>query len=745
MARKFIALNYITALSLFFLPSQNLFAQTNDASPTIVNQKQTLSENNKNKKAEKTFQIVDITNVSADDPLTAVKTITLAKNVKTIKCDVFIAGGGLGGVAAAQKIWQLNEKVKNTGKLPLRVILSEETDWLGGQATAQGVSALDENYLVESTGCTANYQKLRHAIRNNYKSNHKLTETAAQQKYLNPGTCWVSRLAFEPKVALEEIDTLLTPAFADSSLKVFYRHKLFYAKNRRKIFSFLKNNPVKSVYLANLDTGEQLAVRAKIFIDATECGDLLPLAKLPYTSGVESKDTTGELHAPPYANSDNVQDYTYPFAIELRTGENHTITKPSLYDELLQQGQFSFGKFKMFADSERDTPEGKQKLLPFWTYRRLIDTNNFTGGDYPHDISMINWSSNDVRGKNFIDRPAAEKAKYLAFGKLVSLGFLYWLQTTAPRDDGGIGYPELALCPDIMGTHDGLSKHPYIRESRRALTKYTVVEQDIAASSNQTTRRAKLFNDSTGIGLYPIDIHGHEEIPGAGQASKPFQIPLGSLIPRKYTAVLPACKNIGVTHITNGAYRLHPVEWAIGEAQGALTHYCLIHKATPEQVFNNLLLLRDFQRLLIETGVPIYWFNDISPEHPAFSAAQYLAVANIMPGDKDHLNFHPDKPITHAEVAYALAKLFSLDTDQAVKSCLDCGLFAAQNDQTVDPGKPLNNAELKSIAEHKLFKHIEAAQTLLNLDAANDSSLTRAQFAIWLFTVAQSRPLFGKL
>ena len=79
-----------------------------------------------------------------------------------------------------------------------------------------------------------------------------------------------------------------------------------------------------------------------------------------------------------------------------------------------------------------------------------------------------------------------------------------------------------------------------------------------------------------GVGSYRIDLH-----PSTGGnnyidiSSLPFQIPLGALIPRRVENLLPACKNLGTTHITNGCYRLHPVEWAIGEAAGALAAYCL--------------------------------------------------------------------------------------------------------------------------------------------------------------------------
>src|SRR5439155_18948690 len=82
------------------------------------------------------------------------------------------------------------------------------------------------------------------------------------------------------------------------------------------------------------------------------------------------------------------------------------------------------------------------------------------------------------------------------------------------------------------------------------------------------------FSDSVGVGSYRIDLH-----PSSGGdnyldvSSLPFQIPLGALIPRRVENLLPACKNLGVTHITNGCYRLHPVEWNIGEAAGALAAF----------------------------------------------------------------------------------------------------------------------------------------------------------------------------
>ena len=67
-----------------------------------------------------------------------------------MKTDILIVGGGTGGVAAA-----LSAAAR--GK---RVVLTEETDWIAGQLTSQGVPP-DEHPWIESFGCTARYRLFR--------------------------------------------------------------------------------------------------------------------------------------------------------------------------------------------------------------------------------------------------------------------------------------------------------------------------------------------------------------------------------------------------------------------------------------------------------------------------------------------------------------------------------------------------------------------------------------------------------
>jgi hypothetical protein len=581
------------------------------------------------------FEVTDVQSVCHDNPATGVRTFELARKPKVVRSDVVIAGGGMGGTAAAIRAAQAG----------LRVCVTEETDWIGGQLSAQGVSALDENYMVETSGATRLYQTLRQRIREHYRTLPGVGADVSSDERLNPGDCWVSWLAFEPSVALNKLDTVIDQATGGTPLTILRRHKIVRLK--------LAHGRIRSALAVDLDTGKFVELRAKLFLDATELGDLLPLAGMPYATGAEGRSETGEAHAPELANPDNVQDYTYPFVVELREGEKHVIPKPPMYEQFRDAGKFSFLGYKMFSNAP--TPSGQSEYLPFWTYRRLIAKDKFSRV-FPHDVAMINWEANDTRGENLIDQTPVAEAERLAIGKNISLGFLYWLQTEAPRDDGGKGYPELLLRTDVLGTKDGLSKYPYIRESRRIKADETIVEHDIAAATTPGAR-ARIFDDSVGIGLYPIDIHGKQDVPGAGQSSSPFQIPLGALVQSTVRNLIPSCKNIGTTHITNGAYRLHPVEWAIGEAAGTLAAYCTKHHTTPEKIRRNQAKLRALQKTLIDGGAPLYWYDDVPTDHPNFAAIQFLSVCGIMRGSADSLSFDPEAEISADDAAGVDAKL----------------------------------------------------------------------------------------
>lgn len=536
-------------------------------------------------------------------------TLTAAKELRT---DIAIIGGGLGGVAAALAALRNGQ----------RVILTEETDWIGGQTTSQIVPP-DEHRWIESFGGTASYRRYRSAIRDYYRQHYPLTEAARAALHLNPGNGSVSRICHEPRVSVAVLEAMLAPYVSSGRLTVLLQHK--------PVAADVQGNTVRAVTVKSLASGKEHTIQAPYFLDATELGDLLPLTKTEYVTGFESKQQTGELHAPAQAQPLNMQAITWCFAMEHRAGEDHTLDRPEDYafwrDYIPKLDTAWPGKFLAWEQPHPITlkprvgsidPEGKglpPNVQNFWTYRRILDRQNFMPGTFAADTTIVNWPMNDYFLGPIIEVSEAEAAKHLRGAKQLSLSLLYWMQTEAPRPDGGTGWKGLRLRPDITDTEDGLAKYPYIRESRRLQAEFTVLEQHVGTEARAATLQkkpeevtAEAFADSIGVGSYRIDLHmstgGNNYI---DVSSLPFQIPLGALIPKRVENLLPACKNLGVTHITNGCYRLHPVEWNIGEAAGALAAHAIQSKQTPRSIRNNQKLLAEFQAKLQQQGVELAW------------------------------------------------------------------------------------------------------------------------------------------
>jgi len=574
--------------------------------------------------------LLDVMAVRATgDPATAVvECAEPSRGVEERTCDVLVVGGGTGGIAAALA-------AARGGRT---VCLLEETDWIGGQLTAQGVSALDEHEHIERFGGTRSYYALREAIRDHYR---RLSPALAAQPHPNPGACWVTRLAFEPRVAVEALDAMARPFVESGRLAILTRTKAASAQ--------VNAGRVESVLAVTLDHRRWTRIRPRIVIDATELGDLLPMAGAEYVVGAETKAETGEPHAQPLETKRHcVQSFTYTFVLErMRPGARHVIAKPERYEHYRGSQPYSLRIHvhggEIYGDETRwldyqvlERASGTKGGL--WSYRRLIDASLFPSGTgYPNDISMLNWPGNDYRDESILDRSPLEQARALQDAKRVSLGFLYWLQAEAPRPGAAPGFPELNPRPDVFATEDALGKHPYIRECRRVRALTTVVEQDVSAD-HQPGARARHFEDSVGIGWYPIDIHnsGPDDV-GVSCRTRPFQIPMGALIPVRVKNLLAGAKNLGTTHITNGCYRLHPIEWNIGESAGALAAHALDTGKDPAAIHGDATLRRDFQRRLATEGVPLCWFTDVGVGHPAFAALQLAAVSGEVEGAPDSL------------------------------------------------------------------------------------------------------------
>ncbi|MDX2242486.1 MAG: FAD-dependent oxidoreductase, partial [Leptolyngbyaceae cyanobacterium bins.302] len=96
---------------------------------------------------------------------------------QSIDCEILVVGGGFAGTAAAYE-----------GLMDGRTVcLTEITDWVGGQVSSQGTSALDEaKYMRDRRFFPRGYNELRRQLYDKYGS-------------LSSGDCWVSISCFMPR------------------------------------------------------------------------------------------------------------------------------------------------------------------------------------------------------------------------------------------------------------------------------------------------------------------------------------------------------------------------------------------------------------------------------------------------------------------------------------------------------------------------------------------------------------------
>src|SRR5690606_28470630 len=158
------------------------------------------------------FAVAPLSSLSAQ---AAVKQIKKSDGTEQLEADVVIAGGGAGGFAAAMAALRNGQSV----------IMTEETDWIGGQLTQQGVPP-DEHAWIDTNGATQLYREFRNRERDYYRRNYPLTEAARNNPLLNPGNGVVSELCHEPRVALAVLNELLNPYLSTGRMVLLLEHKI---------------------------------------------------------------------------------------------------------------------------------------------------------------------------------------------------------------------------------------------------------------------------------------------------------------------------------------------------------------------------------------------------------------------------------------------------------------------------------------------------------------------------------------
>jgi hypothetical protein len=502
--------------------------------------------------------------------------------IPTREVDVLVIGGTTSGTSAGIQ----------AARLEVKTLIVEETPWLGGVLTAAGVSGVDGNHDLPS----GIWNEFRELLREHYGGAEALQ------------TGWVSATLFEPHVG----DSIFK-AMAEREKKLEIIYEYWPVSVQRD------GDRVTGAVFRNGE-GKEFRVKARITIDATDLGDGLAMAGVPYHFGMDSRVETGESMALLESN-DVVQDITWVAILkDYGRGANKTIEKPEDYDAELYRGC-------CIMDGNRT--DCNQML----TYGRL-----------PNKKYMINWprNGNDIY-LNVVEMTREQRAAELQKAKNRTLGFVYYIQTR-------LGYRHLGLADGEFTTDDRLPYMPYHREGRR-------LDGVVRFSYNHVLepyqQRYPLYRTGLSVGDYPVD-HHHKYNPSVPNMFFPpvpsFCVPLGALIPDKVDGLIVSDKAISVTNIINGSTRLQPVVLLTGQAAGVLAALSVNKRRAPRDI-----PVRDVQQKLLDASAYIMPLFDVKPDDPHFQAIQKIAATGILKtqGESYHWAnrtwFHPDSFITTDE------------------------------------------------------------------------------------------------
>lgn len=499
--------------------------------------------------------------------------------------EVLVVGAGASGITAGLQ----------SARLGVKTMVAQEGPWLGGMITAAGVSAFDGNHNMPS-GIWAEFREQLYKV------------------YGGPGkvaTGWVSNTLFEPHVGDSIFKSM---ASREPFLKINYGLRF------RK--AICKGKQITGAEFVDVNTGKTVTIYARQVIDATELGDVMATAGIPYDIGMEASASTGEKVNVPETN-DIIQDLTY-VAIVKDYGKDAdcTLVKPANYDPM---------EFDCCCNEFCSNPE---KLSSNVTAQKMLEYGKLPNGKY-----MLNWPAkgNDIY-LNIIEMSPEQREEELKKAKAKTMRFLYFLQTQ-------LGFKQLDLADDEFPTADRLPLIPYHRESRRlqGLVRFNMLH--IAEPYN-----SDLYRTGVAVGDYPID-HHHRENPRAPQHLSfypipSFNLPLGVLIPRQHKGIVIAEKSSSVSNVVNGTTRLQPIVVLTGQAAGMLAALAVKMKKQPAQV-----PVREVQIQLLKAGAYLMPYFDVKPTHPHFVSIQKIGATGILRGTGEPYQwanrtwFYPDSTV----------------------------------------------------------------------------------------------------
>ena len=589
----------------------------------------------------------------------------------TYKTDVLVIGASASGIAAGIQ----------SARMGVNTIITEPTTWLGGMITAAGVSAFDGNHSLPS----GLFGEFREALHNVYGGPSKVS------------TGWVSNTLFEPHVG-------------DSIFKsMVLQTKGLTVKYQFQFLRVLKNNDtITGAVFVDEPTNQQITIYARQVIDATELGDVLANAGVPYSLGMEASAATGEdIHVS--ETNDIVQDITYVAILkDYGMGVDKTIAKPKNYDPSEFDGACTDYYFNTA------NPKPNVDAIKMLNYGKL-----------PNQKYMINWPNrgNDIY-LNVVEMDEANRQSELIKAKEQTLRFIYFIQHQ-------LGFKNLGLADDEFPTHDKLPLIPYHRESRRVKG---LVRFDVRHIAKPFDAPSPLYRTGIAVGDYPIDHHHKKNIKAPQHLDfypvPSFNIPLGSLIPQRVSGLIIAEKSISVSNVVNGTTRLQAIALLIGQAAGTLAALSVQQNLDAQEI-----PVRKVQLGLLNSNAYIMPYYDVSLSHNHFVAAQKIGATGILKGEgvpfswANRTLFYPDSLVNRLALIKDLADFYMLPstnkTHLTLLEAIDIIIEIAKknNLQQKQSTWNFNNKKMLSDQIQNEWKQWELGSF------KTDMALTRIQFA----------------
>ncbi len=533
--------------------------------------------------------------------------------------DVVVAGAGTGGWAAAVQ----------ASRLGARVLLLEESDWIGGQMAAAAVTSMDEEgcwekFPIRERGI---YREFHQSMINHY---YTLDKDPFRAYY-----AWPEQLegGYEPKIARAMLYAFIADARKTGTLDLATRTRVTAVSKKGEVIT-----GVSVEHVDEKGTVVQRTISIKVLVEATEYGDVLPLTGARYRVGTTTSD-----HIDP---ASPVQYHTWVGVIREYPGgipEHLKIrTPPPGYDPRKHGhklwGAHAWGSAAKWVKGPR-------------SYRNLLAWRGMADGDSPstgmltqvrHTQCGLNGGTQDypVTAASIEDRNARLEGE--REGIYRTLCQIYYLQQLglpwSVAEDEGYDtahnrrtMEQLGLREDLKGIAVHLPQWPYVREARRARGLYTLRADDLTRFEN-----AKLFPTAVAMGDYYMDLdHGPTahavetdltsgEIPHGGG---PFQVPFEVFIPETVDGLVMAEKNLSQSRHVNGATRLQPVTMLTGQAAGAIAATAVRDDLPPRKV-NSVAV----QSALLAAGSNLIqrWYEDVIWGTELWQATQLLSLYGVL-------------------------------------------------------------------------------------------------------------------